>query len=48
MQASAKCLDLGAVYGQCVLRTYNNMSKDACEKEFTAFKQCVTKAMMAK
>lgn len=44
MQASAQCLELGAAYGQCVLKTYSNMSKDACEKEFLAFKTCVTKA----
>lgn len=45
MQASAQCLELGAAYGQCVLKTYNNISKDVCEKEFNAFKACVTKAM---
>lgn len=45
MQASAQCLELGAAYGQCVLKTYNNMAKDACEKEFLAFKACVTKAI---
>ncbi len=28
-------------YGACMLRTYENIEKDACAKEFAAFKQCV-------
>lgn len=45
MQASAKCADLGSAYGECVLKTYNNISKDACQKEFVLFKECVMTQM---
>lgn len=41
MQASARCADLGAAYGQCVLKTYNTIAKDGCAAEFALFKQCV-------
>lgn len=42
MQAGAQCADLGTAYGTCVLKTYNNMNKDTCKKEFDAFRSCVT------
>lgn len=45
MNASAKCAELGAAYGQCVLKTYTNISKDACAKEFQLFRACVSANM---
>lgn len=45
MSASAKCADLGAAYGLCVLKCYTNISKDACAKEFQLFRACVSSHM---
>lgn len=45
MDASAQCSVLGAAYGQCVLKHYSNMTKDACQAEFAQFKACVQKHM---
>lgn len=45
MNASAKCAELGSAYGQCVLKGYANISKDACAKEFQLFRACVTASM---
>lgn len=42
MKASFTCAELGSAYGQCVLRTYNNISRDTCVREFQLFRQCVT------
>ncbi|BFZ62457.1 hypothetical protein YB2330_003551 [Saitoella coloradoensis] len=38
------CSAQSAVYGKCVVVQYENIHKNACEKEFLAFKECVTKA----
>lgn len=45
MLASAQCAEEGAIYGKCVASNYNNMSKDACQKEFLNFKACVSSKM---
>lgn len=42
MKASASCSQLGSAYGDCILRTYNNIAKDTCAKEFALFKECVS------
>lgn len=42
MKAGAACSELGVAYGECVLRTYNNIAKDTCAQEFKLFKQCVS------
>lgn len=40
------CVCLKATqYGQCVAAQYQDVSKQACDKEFKAFKDCMTKAV---
>lgn len=48
MEASAQCSQLGAAYGECVFKSYNNIAKDACQKEFALFKECVTSKIKRK
>jgi NADH dehydrogenase [ubiquinone] 1 alpha subcomplex assembly factor 8 len=40
--ASVKtCGVQAAEYGQCVLRSYKDVHKDMCAKEFSVFKECL-------
>lgn len=39
----AKCSVQGAAYAACVTQDFN-VKKEACEKEFVAFKECLQKA----
>ncbi|KAM9911607.1 hypothetical protein OXX59_007267 [Metschnikowia pulcherrima] len=48
MEASAQCSQLGAAYGDCVYKSYNNIAKDACQKEFLMFKECVSSKIKRK
>lgn len=43
--ASAKCAKSGAVYGNCVLKNYQDMAQGTCAKEFAEFRQCVQKSV---
>lgn len=41
MSATMQCSELSAAYGSCMVKNYQNMNKDACLKEFMAYKRCV-------
>ncbi|ODV84226.1 hypothetical protein CANARDRAFT_29382 [[Candida] arabinofermentans NRRL YB-2248] len=43
MNATMQCSQQSVLYGQCVLKNYENISKDACMAEFMNYKQCVQK-----
>jgi hypothetical protein len=43
VETSAKCSKEGALYGQCILNNYQTLGHNTCDKEFVAFKQCITK-----
>ncbi|KDN52093.1 hypothetical protein K437DRAFT_244276 [Tilletiaria anomala UBC 951] len=40
-KAAAQCDIQAKAYGACMFRSYENIEKDMCAKEFAAFKQCV-------
>lgn len=40
----ASCSKEGAVYGQCVSRKHEDVSLDACLKEFQMFRDCIRNA----
>ncbi|ODV60600.1 uncharacterized protein ASCRUDRAFT_35192 [Ascoidea rubescens DSM 1968] len=42
LSASASCAAVGEHYAQCILDTYTTISQGVCEKEFSAFKKCVS------
>ncbi|KIM24505.1 hypothetical protein M408DRAFT_75774 [Serendipita vermifera MAFF 305830] len=39
------CSTTAATYGQCMLKSYQDVKKDMCQKEFLAFKDCVQTAV---
>lgn len=43
MNATMQCSNLSVAYGNCMMKNYHSMTKDACVKEFMAYKQCVMK-----
>ncbi|VEU22975.1 DEKNAAC104283 [Brettanomyces naardenensis] len=45
MNATLQCTELSAAYGNCILKNYQNVTKDACVQEFMAYKKCVVKHM---
>ncbi|TXT08954.1 hypothetical protein VHUM_02428 [Vanrija humicola] len=44
-KASTSCATQSLAYGQCIGRSYQDVSKDMCREEFKAFKDCVQKAV---
>ncbi|GMM44558.1 hypothetical protein DAPK24_011330 [Pichia kluyveri] len=48
MAATANCSELSIAYGKCIASKYQNMSKDACLKEFISFKTCVQQQLARK
>lgn len=45
MIAGAKCSVEGLAYGKCMSENYSTASQNACQKEFSIFKQCVDKSL---
>ena len=43
-QMFTSCSKEAVVYGQCVTRKYEDVSKDSCVKEFEMFRDCLQKA----
>lgn len=43
MNATLQCTVLSTAYGNCMMKNYQNVSKDACVQEFLAYKECVKK-----
>ena len=39
------CATPAAAYGECILKSYQDVRKDMCQKEFLAFKDCVQTAV---
>jgi NADH dehydrogenase [ubiquinone] 1 alpha subcomplex assembly factor 8 len=39
------CSKPAAAYGECILKSYQDVRKDMCQKEFLAFKNCVQTAV---
>jgi NADH dehydrogenase [ubiquinone] 1 alpha subcomplex assembly factor 8 len=39
------CSAQAAVYGQCIVATYKDVTKEACKDEFLLFKRCLEKAV---
>ncbi|CDK29707.1 unnamed protein product [Kuraishia capsulata CBS 1993] len=48
MQATVSCGQQSILYGQCIMKHYQNMSKDACAAEFSAYKKCVQTVLSRK
>ncbi|TRM69906.1 hypothetical protein BD626DRAFT_563613 [Schizophyllum amplum] len=46
--ATKTCAVQATAYGDCVLKTYTDVRKDICAKEFGAFKECLQTAMNRK
>ncbi|GAA5999401.1 hypothetical protein JCM5350_006761 [Sporobolomyces pararoseus] len=44
-QAVASCSQAGAAYGKCIGAKYQEVEPGMCQAEFTAFKECVSKAV---
>ncbi|RCH80326.1 hypothetical protein CU098_004056 [Rhizopus stolonifer] len=44
----ASCPVQAAAYGKCITSNYKNVTKEMCQVEFQAFKQCVQQAMKKK
>ena len=40
-KASKSCAGQSAAYGKCIAASYHDVSKDMCQAEFAAFKDCV-------
>ncbi|KAK8847441.1 hypothetical protein IAR55_005299 [Kwoniella newhampshirensis] len=40
-KASQSCSAQSLAYGKCIGKSYTEVSKDMCQAEFVAFKQCV-------
>nr|XP_031860613.1 uncharacterized protein CI109_003944 [Kwoniella shandongensis]KAA5527685.1 hypothetical protein CI109_003944 [Kwoniella shandongensis] len=40
-KASQSCSAQSLAYGKCVGKSYTEVSKDMCQAEFVAFRQCV-------
>jgi len=43
--ATATCAVQASVYGKCIVARYTDMTKNACEGEFTRFQQCMQEAV---
>lgn len=43
MVATGNCVQQATIYGECILQSYTEMSKQQCDKEFQLFKICVSK-----
>ncbi|KAJ7178497.1 hypothetical protein C8R43DRAFT_871675 [Mycena crocata] len=43
--STVTCSRQAAVYGQCILATYTDVSKDACKEEFSKFAKCLREAV---
>lgn len=41
----ASCSAQASIYGKCIAANYQGVTKDMCQKEFQAFKQCVQLAV---
>jgi NADH dehydrogenase [ubiquinone] 1 alpha subcomplex assembly factor 8 len=39
------CSTSAVAYGECILKSYQDVRKDMCQKEFLAFKDCVQTAV---
>jgi len=46
--AVAACAKESAAYGKCIVKDYNNVSKDKCLAEFLKLQQCYTAAYKKK
>ncbi|RSH92233.1 hypothetical protein EHS25_008648 [Saitozyma podzolica] len=44
-KAATSCSAQSAAYGRCIGKSYQEVSKDMCQAEFLAFKECVQKAV---
>jgi len=42
-KAMGSCSTQAQAYGQCMLKHYQQMERDACAEEFRAFKDCMQK-----
>ncbi|KAI9636350.1 uncharacterized protein MKK02DRAFT_45057 [Dioszegia hungarica] len=43
-KASKSCATQSLAYGKCIGKSYQDVSKDMCQAEFQAFKDCVQKS----
>ncbi|TIC30172.1 hypothetical protein E3Q10_02192 [Wallemia mellicola] len=44
-KATAACAPVAKAYGTCVASSYEDITRGACQSEFEAFKNCVTKTV---
>ncbi|TFL04359.1 hypothetical protein BDV98DRAFT_590178 [Pterulicium gracile] len=48
LHSTATCAKEATMYGDCILKVYKDVRKDACKEEFLRFGSCVRQAMKKK